>query len=193
MGFIGEKGHVQCVGSFAIRCIIMSGFSYGLFFHKNRKPRGWVRRILFRRNNVPREIFTRLVFKKNGNVRPHFTAWAKGTLAQEAGQAAAAHKYVQLAIAESSLFDPAWYLEKYPDVAAAGVEPLEHYIANGAAELREPGPRFDAAWYANQHATDPRAAQNPLFHYIENGGSRDGFLGPARRMPRSRSRYYLAS
>jgi hypothetical protein len=42
-------------------------------------------------------------------------------------------------------FDPAWYLERYPDVAKSGADPLRHYEAFGRAEGREPGPkRLDA-------------------------------------------------
>lgn len=35
-------------------------------------------------------------------------------------------------------FDPAFYLRAYPDVAAAGLEPLEHYMVQGFREARRP-------------------------------------------------------
>jgi len=35
------------------------------------------------------------------------------------------------------IFDPAAYLELYPDVASAGVNPLHHYITHGMAEGRK--------------------------------------------------------
>ena len=40
----------------------------------------------------------------------------------------------------SPAFDPAWYHAAYPDVAAAGVEPLAHFLRRGkdAASPREP-------------------------------------------------------
>jgi hypothetical protein len=44
------------------------------------------------------------------------------------------------------LFDTAWYLAANPDVAAAGVDPLQHYIDYGAAEGRDPNPLFDSEW-----------------------------------------------
>lgn len=59
-------------------------YSYNiLFFHKNGKPRGWVRRVIFRRAtiNVPRKIFKRVVFKKNGSVRENFLTWLDEKLA----------------------------------------------------------------------------------------------------------------
>ena len=34
-------------------------------------------------------------------------------------------------IRASRLFDGAWYLDCYPDVAAAGREPLEHFLRDG--------------------------------------------------------------
>jgi glycosyltransferase involved in cell wall biosynthesis len=48
----------------------------------------------------------------------------------------------QAALAEG--FDPAFYLRRYPDLAAAGVDPLEHYVNHGRAEGRLPRlTRFD--------------------------------------------------
>ena len=37
------------------------------------------------------------------------------------------------------LFDPAFYLQIYQDVAAAGIDPYIHFVAHGAAEGRTPG------------------------------------------------------
>jgi O-antigen biosynthesis protein len=42
-----------------------------------------------------------------------------------------------------SWFDAAWYLQHYPDVAAAGADAAYHYLHFGAAEGRLPGPQFD--------------------------------------------------
>ena len=41
-------------------------------------------------------------------------------------------------ISKSGLFKPSWYLERYPDLAAAGVDPLDHYLLarrGGAAPI----------------------------------------------------------
>ena len=45
------------------------------------------------------------------------------------------------------LFDPAYYLQTYPNVAASGANPLEHYIEHGAAHGYRPNPLFDSAYY----------------------------------------------
>ncbi|MBC2669072.1 hypothetical protein ACFOON_08875 [Novosphingobium piscinae] len=77
--------------------------------------------------------------------------------------------HLRAIIGQSDLFDAAWYLEQYPDVAAAGQDPLDHFIAAGAAEGRHPGPAFDARWYCQKHADVARSGMNPLLHYLENG------------------------
>lgn len=72
-------------------------------------------------------------------------------------------------IAGSSLFDSKWYLENYADVAAAGADPLLHYVQHGGAERRNPGPDFDANWYLDQNPDVAAAGLNPLLHYLEFG------------------------
>jgi glycosyltransferase involved in cell wall biosynthesis len=37
-------------------------------------------------------------------------------------------------------FDPKFYLERYPDVAQSGMDPIEHFVAYGRREGREPRP-----------------------------------------------------
>jgi glycosyltransferase involved in cell wall biosynthesis/SAM-dependent methyltransferase len=41
-------------------------------------------------------------------------------------------------------FDPDWYLKRYPDVAAAGLDPLRHYLKYGRHEGRLGAPERDA-------------------------------------------------
>jgi len=70
-------------------------------------------------------------------------------------------------ILASGLFDARWYLERHPDVAAAGQPPFMHYLAYGWAEGRSPGPGFDAEWYL-RHYPDI-AGMDPLLHFIDHG------------------------
>src|SRR5262249_17360577 len=52
-------------------------------------------------------------------------------------------------IGASGVFDRRFYLQDNPDVAAAGVDPLIHYVDFGAAEGRVPSPDYSferAAW-----------------------------------------------
>lgn len=62
----------------------------------------------------------------------------------------------------SGLFDPAWYLETYPDVAQLGMDPLEHFLWLGARLNRSPGPTFDAAAYRADYADVARADYNQI-------------------------------
>jgi len=67
-------------------------------------------------------------------------------------------------IRSSPLFDGAWYLRHYPDVAATGLSPALHYLRHGGPQRRDPGPNFDARGYAQAHPELPRRG-NPLLHY----------------------------
>ncbi len=69
------------------------------------------------------------------------------------------------------LFDPAWYLRRYPDLAQAGVDPFTHYFRFGAQEGRDPNPFFDGAWYRAHHADAARSGVDPLLHYLSLGAA----------------------
>jgi len=68
------------------------------------------------------------------------------------------------------LFDRQWYLMRNPDVAAAHVDPLEHYLYYGWKELRSPCALFDARFYAAQKPELASKRTNPLEHYLREGG-----------------------
>ncbi len=67
------------------------------------------------------------------------------------------------------LFRAGWYLAQNPDVRAAGLDPLVHYLLRGAAEGRKPNPLFDGARYLRQNPDVAAAGQNPLAHYLRSG------------------------
>ncbi|WP_051331618.1 glycosyltransferase [Methylocaldum szegediense] len=69
----------------------------------------------------------------------------------------------------SPLFDEAWYLSQYPDVAAAGIDPVRHYIVHGANEGRNPSASFETRFYLDAYPDVRRARVNPLYHYIIAG------------------------
>ncbi len=68
-------------------------------------------------------------------------------------------------------FDATWYLSENPDVAAAGLDPLEHYVAHGVEEGRAPNPFFDAAWYLAQNPDVQASGVHPLMHYMNHGAA----------------------
>ena len=78
-----------------------------------------------------------------------------------------------LVLRRSGLFDSAGYLRRNPDVAAAGMNPLMHYIEHGARTGRNPNAWFDTAAYFGQHPGLRDSGVNPLYHYHRSGGSRE--------------------
>jgi len=72
-------------------------------------------------------------------------------------------------IEASLLFDPAYYLEKGPDLPREGGDPLAHYVAHGAREGRDPNPLFDTAYYQRRYGKAADVGEQPLVHYIEIG------------------------
>ncbi|MEM5422989.1 glycosyltransferase [Paraburkholderia ferrariae] len=67
------------------------------------------------------------------------------------------------------LFDAKWYLQTYTDVAAAGIDPLEHFIAFGEAEGRDPNPAFSTRLYREAYMQGEPAEASPLRYYVEHG------------------------
>jgi hypothetical protein len=62
-------------------------------------------------------------------------------------------------------FDYVYYLRHNPDVAAAHVDPLQHYETVGWKEGRNPNAYFDTAGYLAAYADVKAAGVNPLDHY----------------------------
>lgn len=70
---------------------------------------------------------------------------------------------------ERQLFDPEFYLARYPDVAAAGGDAAAHYFSSGWREGRHPSALFDVDWYASQLSAGIPADMSPLHHYVTLG------------------------
>ncbi len=69
-----------------------------------------------------------------------------------------------------ALFDSAFYLAANPDVAAAGVDPRQHFDEFGWREQRDPNALFDTGFYLAQNPDVAAAGVNPLGHYLAFGG-----------------------
>jgi GT2 family glycosyltransferase len=69
----------------------------------------------------------------------------------------------------SELFDSKWYLEINPDVAAAGLDPLKHFIAYGEAEGRDPSATFSTRFYREVYMQGEPVNASPLQHYLKRG------------------------
>jgi hypothetical protein len=69
------------------------------------------------------------------------------------------------------IFDAAWYLTRYGDVAAAKIDPALHYLRTGVAEQRDPGPSFSTSYYLSNSADVAEQKLNPLLHYLAHGAA----------------------
>jgi glycosyltransferase involved in cell wall biosynthesis len=75
--------------------------------------------------------------------------------------------------------DAAWYLEVNPDVAAAGMDPVRHYLEFGWREGRDPRPDFSTLAYLALSDDAVRSGQNPLIHHLRSAGDPDRRKGIA--------------
>ena len=69
------------------------------------------------------------------------------------------------------LFNAAYYLANNPDVAAAGINPLQHYEEYGWEEGRDPSAAFDTSDYLAANPDVAAAHVDPLAHYIQFGAA----------------------
>jgi hypothetical protein len=74
----------------------------------------------------------------------------------------------ELRVAERE-FQPKFYDAEYPDVSAAGVDPLQHFCEVGWREGRNPNPSFDVISYLQVHSDVAAADINPFYHYLFYG------------------------
>ncbi|MBR0681725.1 glycosyltransferase [Roseomonas eburnea] len=94
-------------------------------------------------------------------------------------------------LARTGLFDADFYLATYPDIAAAGIEPFEHFYDHGYREGRRPNPYFDPLWYLGQHPDVVAGGLNPLLHYALHGDAEGRKPGPLFDPGWYRTRYSL--
>lgn len=81
-------------------------------------------------------------------------------------------------VRDALYFDRQWYLEAYPDVAEAGVDPATHYRTAGFREGRQPNALFNSEAYL---AVNPDLAgyEDDLFlHYVFFGAAEGRPLAP---------------
>lgn len=66
------------------------------------------------------------------------------------------------------LFDRSFYLSQNQDVAATGIDPLDHFLTSGLAEGRSPCALFDPDFYLHQPGV-PTERAFLFLHYLETG------------------------
>lgn len=73
------------------------------------------------------------------------------------------------AIAASGLFDAAWYCRTQAPELSPNVDPIQHYLEQGAQAGLNPGPLFDGNWYKARYPEVEACGANPLLHYVQAG------------------------
>ena len=91
----------------------------------------------------------------------------------------------------SGLFDEAYYLSAYPDVAGATISPLEHFFSYGFKEGRRPNPYFDPQWYLMRYPDVVEQDAQPLLHFILHGEAQGRWPCPLFDPAWYRARYDL--
>ena len=71
----------------------------------------------------------------------------------------------------AGFLDPAWYLNRYPDLAGGSLDPYQHFVRFGATEARDPNPFFDTAWYVEHYPDVSASGLVPLLHYPRFGAA----------------------
>lgn len=69
-------------------------------------------------------------------------------------------------IARSGRFDTAYYLRTYEEVAAAGMDPIAHYVHSGAQEGRNPNPDFNTVDYIEANPEALLSGRNPFAYAL---------------------------
>ena len=85
-------------------------------------------------------------------------------------------------IHDSALFDEAWYLSRYPDIANSGQDPVRHFVLFGVAEKSNPSKHFDTAKYLQLHPDVKQLGLNPLLHYELHGRHEGREIAPVSEL-----------
>lgn len=72
-------------------------------------------------------------------------------------------------IRDSSLFDSDYYLTTNPDLQAADLDPVKHYMLHGWREHRDPSAIFSTSQYLFDNPDIAKAEINPLLHFLRYG------------------------
>src|SRR5262249_11399760 len=73
------------------------------------------------------------------------------------------------ALRRSGEFDADYYRSRYPDVRRARVNPLMHYVEQGAGEGRDPNASFSTTRYLAANPDVRQTGANPLLHWLREG------------------------
>ncbi|WP_297890542.1 hypothetical protein [Sulfurihydrogenibium sp.] len=67
-----------------------------------------------------------------------------------------------LVLSKSGLFDSEYYLDEYPDVKQANMDPLKHFVLYGWKEGKNPNEWFNTKKYLEKNPDVAKAGINPF-------------------------------
>ncbi|MFC4174244.1 CAP domain-containing protein [Microvirga sp. GCM10011540] len=102
--------------------------------------------------------------------------WDAAVVTQNFGHSSASPPSVG-AVSEDPYIDDAFYLSRNADVAAAGLDPDQHYAEYGWKEGRDPNAGFSTIGYLAANPDVATAGINPLDHWLRFGQSEGRSLG----------------
>jgi len=88
-------------------------------------------------------------------------------------------------IRNSALFNTNYYINTYPDIRIAGVDPAKHYLVQGWLENRDPSADFSTSHYLSDNADVSVAGINPLLHFVQHGQSEGRVIRPSTSVTES--------
>lgn len=91
-----------------------------------------------------------------------------------------------------SEFDAGLYLQRYPDVIATGIDPLEHYCLYGWRKGFDPALGFSTHYYLSRNTDIAAFEVNPFWHYLVEGRAQ-GRSGRNETLPFSDHQTHQAS
>lgn len=80
-------------------------------------------------------------------------------------------------------FDADYYRAQYPDVVAADMDPLTHYLTHGWREGRNPTSGFSTRDYVSTYKDVSEAGINPFLHYVNYGRAEGRSARPQASQP----------
>ena len=75
-------------------------------------------------------------------------------------------------------FDVEYYLETYPDIKKALLDPVNHYLTRGWREGRNPNKKFLTNYYLSTNPDVKNSGINPFLHYINHGRFEERSIRP---------------
>jgi hypothetical protein len=116
-------------------------------------------------NNVNRRNV--LTHKHTSYFKTTVFKWIKSCFTKQSASQDSAYNLIK----RSGMFDEMWYLQRYPDVAAAKLDPIFHYLKYGAKEGRLPNTTFDPLQYIKDHPEAGTGGKIAFVEFVQTLGS----------------------